>query len=138
VVNLLDNFYAQWRVRRGVVPALRDDQDSPPERLVQAIWQHQRLQRDHLKTLDGQPVKVLHPGFHNLEGGPDFRAAVIQVGDVAAQSGDVEVDLRSNGWHAHGHSRMSFCMRFGRARNRRWEDRRYCCCDLSWMRRWEN
>jgi hypothetical protein len=102
---ILDNFYAQWRVRRGVVAALRDDQDSPPERLVQAIWQHQRLHRDRLKTLDGQRVRVLHPGFHNLEGGPDFRGAVIQVGDAAAQSGDVEVDLRSNGWRAHGHDR---------------------------------
>ena len=102
-----DSLYARWRVQCGVVMVLREDQDSPPERLLQAIWRHQRLLRDQLKTLDGQTVRVLHPGFHNLEGGPDFRQAVIQFGDSAAREGDIEVDLRSNGWRAHGHDRNS-------------------------------
>ena len=105
MIAILDSFYAQYRVQSGVVPLLRDDMDSPPERLLQAIWQHQRLNRDRLQTIDGRPVRVLHPGFHNLEGGPDFRAAVVQVGDDSPRSGDIEVDLRANGWHAHGHDR---------------------------------
>jgi hypothetical protein len=105
VAALSDNFYAEGRVRCGVAPVLREDDDSPPERLLQAIWQHQRLLRDRLKTLDGQPVRILHPGFRNLEGGPDFRNAVVQVGDDPAMTGDVEVDLRSSGWRAHGHDR---------------------------------
>ena len=99
------SFYAQWRVRCGVVPVLREDHESPPERLLQAIWQHQRLLRDQLKTLDGQPVRILHPGFRSAEGGPDFRGAVAQVGDGPPRSGDVEVDLRASGWRAHGHDR---------------------------------
>jgi len=82
---------------------LREELDSPPERLIQTIWLHQRLQRDRLKTLDGLDVRVLHPGFQNLESGPDFRGAIVQIGNEAPQSGDVEVDLRSNGWRAHGH-----------------------------------
>jgi len=97
------NFYSQWRVRCGVAPLLREDDESPPERLLQSIWQHQRLLRDQLKTLDGQPVRVLHPGFRSVEGGPDFRGAVIQIGDSGPRAGDVEVDLRSSGWRAHGH-----------------------------------
>jgi hypothetical protein len=105
VFALPDNFYAQGRVRCGVAPVLREDDDSPPERLLQAIWQHQRLLRDQLRTLDGQSVRILHPGFRNFEGGPDFRSAVIQVGDEPARTGDVEVDLRSSGWRAHGHDR---------------------------------
>src|SRR5258705_8101990 len=99
------NFYAEWRVRSGVARLLREDTDSPPERLLQAIWLHQRLKRDQLRTLDGREVRVLHPGFHNLEGGPDFRKAVLRVGDEMSHSGDVEVDLRSSGWRAHGHDR---------------------------------
>ncbi len=99
------NFYAQWRVRAGVAGVLRDDGNSPPERLLQAIWQHQRLHRDQLKTLDGETVRVLHPGFGSVEGGPDFRGAVVQIGDAAPRSGDVEVDIRPSGWHAHGHDR---------------------------------
>src|SRR6266568_4870785 len=89
------NFYCQWRARCAVAPLLREDDDSPPERLLQSIWQHQRLLRDQLKTLDGEPVRVLHPGFRSVEGGPDFRGAVVQVGDGPARTGDVEVDLRS-------------------------------------------
>ena len=105
VPSVLASFYAQWRVRCGVVPVLRDDQDSPPERLLQTIWQHQRLLREQLKTLDGRPARILHPGFRSVEGGPDFRGAVIQLGDGSAQTGDIEVDLRSSGWRAHGHDR---------------------------------
>ena len=101
----LASFYAEWRLRCGVVLVLREDQESPPERLLQTIWQHQRLLRDQLKTLDGQPVRVLHPGFRSVEGGPDFRGAVVQFGESPPRSGDVEVDLRCSGWRAHGHDR---------------------------------
>src|SRR5258706_8120855 len=100
-----DNFYTQWRARRGMVPMLHDDGTSPPERLLQAIWQHQRLQRAHLRTLDGEAVRILHPGFWSHEGGPDFRGAVVQFGSEPAVSGDVEVDIRAGGWRAHGHDR---------------------------------
>jgi hypothetical protein len=77
----------------------------PTERLLQSIWQHQRLRRDELKTADGKAVRVLHPGFISVEGGPDFREAVVQIGDAAPRSGDVEIDLRTSGWRAHGHDR---------------------------------
>ncbi|MGB8370076.1 MAG: DUF2851 family protein [Limisphaerales bacterium] len=100
-----ENFYAGWRPRFGAGNVLRDENDPPPERLLQAIWRHQRLQRERLQTADGKSVRVLHPGFASVEGGPDFRGAVIQIGDAAPRSGDVEIDLRVGGWHAHGHDR---------------------------------
>lgn len=99
------NFYAQWRLHSGVANVLRDGRDIPPERLLQAVWQHQRLHRDQLRTLDGQTVRVLHPGFGNAEGGPDFRNALVQIGDAPPRAGDVEVDLRTSGWRTHGHDR---------------------------------
>jgi hypothetical protein len=99
------SFYAQWRVRSGAIAILHEDQESPPELLLQSIWQHQRLLRDQLKTFDAQPVRVLHPGFRSVEGGPDFQGAVVQIGDGLPRTGDVEVDLRSSGWRAHGHDR---------------------------------
>jgi len=103
VSAFLKSFYARWRVSYGVVTVLQENQDSPPERLLQTIWIHQRLLRGKLQTHEGQPIRVLHPGFHNLEGGPDFRAAVIQIGEGLTQTGDVEVDVRASGWRAHGH-----------------------------------
>jgi hypothetical protein len=100
-----DNFYADWRSRSGAAFALREENDPPPERLLQAIWRHQRLQRDRLQTADGRSVRILHPGFVSVEGGPDFRGAVIQIGDAAPCSGVVEIALRAAGWRAHGHDR---------------------------------
>lgn len=97
------NFYACWRTRQNLAAALHEDSASPPEKLLQAIWQQQRLKRDQLRTLDGQTVQVLHPGFGSVEGGPDFRAAVIRFGPRAPISGDIEVDVRASGWHAHRH-----------------------------------
>jgi len=102
------NFYAEWRflaLRDRPGDTLRDRNDSPPERLLQAVWQRQRLHRDALKTSDGKTVRVLHPGFANAGGGPDFRGAVLQIGEDAPRAGDVEIDLRAAGWRAHGHDR---------------------------------
>ncbi|HET7625021.1 MAG TPA: DUF2851 family protein [Verrucomicrobiae bacterium] len=100
-----DSFYAQWRLKNGAIPFLRENQETPPEHLLQSIWQHQRLLRNQLVTLDGQPVRILHPGFLNRAGGPDFSAAVIRIGDAPPCSGDVEVDIHANGWRAHSHDR---------------------------------
>ena len=101
----LDTFYAEARVRCGVAPIMREDMESPPEMLLQAVWQHQRVLREQLRSFEGQAVKVLHPGFLNREGGPDFKGAVVQFGEEGAKTGDIEVDLRPTGWRAHGHDR---------------------------------
>ena len=98
-----NSYYARWRLQSGGAWILREGETAPPEKLLQSVWQHQRLLRHQLKTLDGQPVRILHPGFISREGGPDFRGAVIQFGDAPPRTGDVEIDLHTNGWHAHGH-----------------------------------
>ncbi len=99
------NFYAAWRAQSRAADFLREENDAPAERLLQAVWQHQRLQRDRLTTAAGKVVRVFHPGFASVEGGPDFRGAVLQIGDEPPRSGDVEIDLRASGWRAHGHDK---------------------------------
>jgi hypothetical protein len=99
------SLYLEWREHRGQVPALRDQGGFPAERLLQAIWHHQRLQRDSLRLADGRRLWVLHPGFWNRESGPDFRRAVLQIEGQRPSTGDVEVDLHSRCWHQHGHDR---------------------------------
>jgi len=99
----LSSRYAEWRRRSGVVVCLQDKPDPPPERLLQAIWFHQRLLRDQLQTTDGRKLQVLHPGFWNRERGPDFRGAVLRFGEAEPCSGDVEIDLHSHDWHGHKH-----------------------------------
>jgi hypothetical protein len=57
-----------------------------------------------LKTSEGEPVIVEHPGDWNLEAGPDFLNAVLLVGkEKRRSSGDLEIHIHSNGWKQHGH-----------------------------------
>jgi hypothetical protein len=103
VIHRADNFYAVWRQQCRGVNLLRDGGPTPPEKLLQAAWRHQRLRRDQFQTTSGLRLRVLHPGFISTEGGPDFRGAVLQFGTEPPVSGDVEIDLQPSGWHAHGH-----------------------------------
>jgi hypothetical protein len=100
-----ENFYADWRKNGRVADGLHETGGVPPEKLLQAIWLHQRLRRDRLQTGDGRRVRVFHPGFASAGGGPDFRGSVLQIGDAPAVTGDVEIDLVCGGWRAHGHDR---------------------------------
>lgn len=77
----------------------------PPERLLQAIWLHQRLKREALRLVDGRRLRVLHPGFWNHEAGPDFRGAHLWIEGAPPFSGDVEVEVHARGWKEHGHER---------------------------------
>jgi hypothetical protein len=104
----INSIYARRRVAIARSAAFHEHGAAagyPTERLLQTIWQHQRLRRDRLKTAAGQTVRVLHPGFVSVEGGPDFRGAVLQLDGETPVCGDVEIDLRTSGWHAHGHDR---------------------------------
>ncbi|MGC8830125.1 MAG: DUF2851 family protein [Verrucomicrobiia bacterium] len=77
--------------------------ESPPEKLMQAIWFNQRIRRGKLKTIQGEKLKVLHPGFFNVEAGPDFKNAIIQFGNGKPVQGDVEIDSRVSDWKSHSH-----------------------------------
>lgn len=98
--------YARWRWQRWPLPeSFRDSPagDPPPERLLQAIWRHQRLRRQALKLADGTELTVLHPGFASRDPGPDFRQAVLKIGAQPAQTGDIEIDQHPGLWQAHHH-----------------------------------
>ncbi len=73
------------------------------ERLIQFIWNDQRIDTEYLQTVDGRSVKVIFPGWWNMETGPDFQKATIQVGTDEAVTGDVEIHLQSEDWNRHRH-----------------------------------
>ena len=75
------------------------------ERLVQCIWHDQRVKLDSLQTTDGRRVRVIFPGWWNLEAGPDFKHATLQIGDEQECTGNIEVHLRAEDWDHHGHER---------------------------------
>jgi hypothetical protein len=99
------NFYLEWRAQRFGLAGFAEKADqAPPEALLQQVWLYQRVISDRLHTSDGRPVKILHPGFWNREPGPDFRKAIVQIGDQPPVIGDVEIDLISAGWEQHSHA----------------------------------
>ena len=74
------------------------------ERHVQAIWYDSALRPKGLRTVRGGDVSVVDPGVWNLEAGPDFRHAVLEIGRERRRvDGDVEIHLRPSGWTSHGH-----------------------------------
>jgi len=107
--RLRDLFWRQRRQPEWFQPTILRDAASDyvpipiTERLVQCLWYDQRLTSGGLRTTDGRPVRVLFQGWWNLEAGPDFHHATIQVGDEPEQCGDIEVHLRAEDWFHHGH-----------------------------------
>jgi len=99
------NFYLAWRAGRFGLAGFAEKADqAPPEALLQQVWLYQRIVGERLQTTDGRAVKVLHPGFWNREAGPDFRKAIVQIGNEAPVTGDVEIDLIAAGWEQHAHA----------------------------------
>ena len=79
-----------------------------PEAVVQDLWHQRRFDAAGLRTTDGQPVRILHPGIPNRHGGPDFSHARLLVGGEDGQwpvllVGDVEIHRTSGEWLLHRH-----------------------------------
>ena len=72
------------------------------ERFLRHIWSRQYLRREELHTDDGRPLRVLHAGQLNSDGGPDVRDAVLQIGGVTFR-GDVEIHRTIVDWVRHQH-----------------------------------
>lgn len=74
------------------------------EKHIQAIWYDPALRPSDLCTCDGRKVNVIHPGEWNLEAGPDFQHAVLEIGDAHYRvTGDVEIHICPNDWDFHKH-----------------------------------
>ena len=74
------------------------------ESLLVEAWRQRLPGKATLTASNGQRIRVLHPGRKNMDSGPDFRDALITIGRRRL-TGDVEVDVRTRHWRAHGHHR---------------------------------
>lgn len=73
-----------------------------PEAVVQDLWAQQRFARADLRTTDGRRVHVIDPGRLNTDGGADFSAAQVRIGETR-WAGDVEIHRTSGDWLVHRH-----------------------------------
>ena len=47
-------------------------------------------------------MQILNPGRLNRDAGPDFKGAVVRIGDIT-WAGEVEIHIRSSDWYKHQH-----------------------------------
>lgn len=76
------------------------------ERHLQCVWYDPGWRPAAMTTLDGESVRVLDPGRWNLQPGPDFLDAVLEIGPGHRQvRGDVEIHVHPREWRNHEHAR---------------------------------
>ncbi len=71
------------------------------EEFIYYLWTYQ-LVKHNQKTTDGEKIKIMSPGVRNLDSGPDFFNAMIEIGDTR-WAGNVEIHVNSSDWFKHNH-----------------------------------
>lgn len=77
-----------------------------PEHWLLHIWNSQFLNTLDLKTTDGRKVEIVRRGRWNFDTGPDFKSALLRIGNQLRQ-GDIEFHRKTSDWYAHRHERDS-------------------------------
>ena len=71
------------------------------EKSVASMWQ--QLLGKELAVEGCERLRVIYPGRINGDSGPDFRDAVVAMGESGLVKGDVEIHIKSSDWYSHGH-----------------------------------
>ena len=72
------------------------------ESLLHYFWRNKVFATVPLRTTDGRDLQILRTGTPHQDAGPDFKQAVVKVGELT-WAGDVEIHIRSSDWLRHGH-----------------------------------
>ncbi|MBJ7879039.1 DUF2851 family protein [Gelidibacter salicanalis] len=72
------------------------------EAFLHYIWQFKKFDTTQLQTTRGESITLRHNGLPNLNGGPDFFNAQLQI-DQQVWVGTVEIHLKSSDWYVHNH-----------------------------------
>ena len=73
------------------------------EDFLHFLWKHHQLTGIVVTPVNGNNIKVLDPGIHNHDAGPDFFNAKIEI-DGTVWAGNVELHINASDWIRHGHS----------------------------------
>jgi hypothetical protein len=72
------------------------------EDFLHYVWKFQKFNTRKLRTVEGESIKVIDPGEHNRNSGPDFFNGCVYVNDMK-WAGNIEIHIRSSDWYVHGH-----------------------------------
>ncbi len=73
-----------------------------PEKFLKCLWFDKRF-RQPLKTVDGQSITILSPGWWNKGPGPDFLNGLYRDEKGNVVKGNVEIHVRQGDWKRHNH-----------------------------------
>lgn len=72
------------------------------EEFLHYLWQYQLFDKQYLQTNSGETICIEKIGHHNINSGPDFLEAKIQIGKEL-WVGSVEIHLKASDWYVHNH-----------------------------------
>lgn len=72
------------------------------EKLFQYIWQFRYFNQQQLTTIQGDALKIIHPGNFNSNQGPDFLHGRILL-EEKVWAGHIELHLQTSDWYKHSH-----------------------------------
>ena len=72
------------------------------EDFLHYLWKYQNFNSAFKLSSRGQKLKVVHPGYHNHDSGPDFLEAKIYL-DNQLWVGQVELHVKASDWYKHQH-----------------------------------
>lgn len=73
------------------------------EDFLHFLWKNQQLTGIVLTPVSWKEIRVLDPGQHNHDAGPDFFNAKVEI-DGTVWAGNVELHINASDWIRHGHS----------------------------------
>ncbi len=74
------------------------------EAFLHYLWQFQQFNKSSLQTIEGEEITVLKTGILNVDAGPDFTNARLQINEIE-WVGNVEIHLKSSDWQLHKHQK---------------------------------
>jgi hypothetical protein len=72
------------------------------EDFIHFLWKYGLFNSNDLHTTRRLPVNIIQTGTANVDAGPDFSAARINI-DGTLWVGNVEIHINSSDWYRHGH-----------------------------------
>ncbi|VXB94038.1 conserved hypothetical protein [Flavobacterium sp. 9AF] len=74
------------------------------EDFLHYVWLYKKLNVNHLKTIKGENLQILHFGHYLQTAGPDFFNAQIILGNQK-WAGNIEIHVKSSDWYLHHHEK---------------------------------
>lgn len=72
------------------------------EDILHFVWKTRQFNQNNLTTTNQETIRIISPGWHNHDQGPDFINAKIVIGNTI-WAGNVEIHIKSSDWLHHGH-----------------------------------